>query len=125
MSEPPIEDFSAELLILEDMGVDAKKLDRINSKAAAEKLIQYYNAKNTPEKEETKNDPKEESKINLKPNMGFQGLPPPEEITEELKLNLMDKMNPLSVNKANKNRYIANSRLCVVFTDEHPEGMVF
>ena len=122
MPDPePKEDFSAELLILEDMGVDGEKLQRINSKAAADKLIEYYKNKTA----EPETEPPATPKINLKPNVGLENLPAPDEINEVLKLNLADKLNPCSVRRAANNRYKTNSRLCVIFTDDHPEGVDF
>ena len=117
--ENPEIDISAELLILEDMGVNGKQLSKINSKAAAEKLIKYYQNKKPELKEETK-----KPMLTLKSNMGVP-LPDPEVLTAEIKLNLQEALDPLSPKRAINNRWNKKARIMMIFDEEHPRGRIF
>jgi len=114
------EDFSAELLILEDMGVEPEKLERVNSKAAAEKLIKYYESKKDIKKNKKK-------MLNLKANQGtkLSPLPDPEPLNDPVKLNLRDALDPLSPKKAVNARWNKSARILMIFDEEHPNGRVF
>ena len=121
MSENPtgeeVADYSAELLILEDMGVEPEKLERVNSLDAANKLITYYQAK-APKLEDN---PKKI--MSLKKNMG-QPLPPPEPV-EGATLGLYDALDPLSGRKGEGLRWNKGARVLLLFNEEHPHGRVF
>jgi len=115
------EDFTAEILILEDLGVDEDKIKKINNKETALKVVKYY--QNKAEKEATKN-----HLLKLKANLGHtpDKLPDAEDIAiKDYKLTLNEKLDPLSAKHAYNNRYMNNSRISVIFTAKHPNGRCF
>jgi len=117
-----VEDFTAEKLILEDLGVDEDKINKITNKATAEKVVKYYQNKATKEAE------KKPPMLRLKANMGNPAspLPPPGDIAiKDYKLALNEKMDPLCVKHAYNNRYQNHSRISVIFTKDHPNGRYF
>jgi len=117
--ETKTEDFSAEILILEDMGVDDKKLSKINSLEAATKLIKYYENKAPKFEDNTK------KMIKLKANQGTKPLSNPEDLNDPIKLDLIDAMNPLSIKRAKNARWNNKARVMMIFTEEYPNGRVF
>ena len=124
------EDFSAELYILEDMGVHADKLKHVKNRAAAQKIIDYMKAKAAKEEPE-KPDPKKINKKML--NVGGNDdvpLPDPEPSNLGVfKINMTDLLRPkraihfLNANKSNS-LWSPGSRIMRVYTDEYPEGQV-
>jgi len=117
----PEDDFSAESLILEDMGVNPESIAKINSKAAAEKLIKYYANKGVKKDDVKKN---KKSMLKLKKNMGMP-LPDPENLDDEIKLNLRQALNPLAPKRAINNRWNKKARVLMIFNEEYPDGRVF
>ena len=117
--ETKIEDISAEKFILEDMGVTPEQLERVNSLDAANKLIKYMQSKATKPEEQN---PK--GMLTLKKNMG-KPLPDPEKLTDPIKLNLQEAMNPLSVKRANNCRWNKKARLMMRFNEDTGQMEVF
>ena len=116
----PDDDYSAELLILADLGVSEDNISKINSKPSAEKLITYYQNKAKPKEEQ---DPKK-NMLKLKENMGLP-LPKPEDLNDPITgLTFEDYFNPVSPKRAINNRWTKNSRILMIF-DNNPNGEVF
>jgi len=115
-----VEDFSAELYILEDMGVSQEKLKHVKNRASAQRIIDYMKAKAPPVP-----DPKE-----IKKNMLTVGtpndvdLPDPEILTDKIRKNFGDLMKPMRPVHFMNNRWRQNSRIMRVYTDDYPEGRV-
>jgi hypothetical protein len=121
-NEKPDEDFTAEVLMLEDLGYDPKKIEKIKNHATAVKVLKYY--QNKLEKEGNK-----KPGLKLKANMGkgTTPLPPPDQDIpiKDYKLSLNEKMDPLCAKHAYNNQYKTKSRISVVFTEDHPNGRYF
>ena len=115
-----VEDFSAELYILEDMGVTQEKLKHVKNRASAQRIIEYMKAKAPPVP-----DPKE-----IKKNMLGVGtkndvdLPDPEILTDKIRKNMGDLMKPARAVHFMNNRWRQEARIMRVFTNEYPEGRV-
>ncbi len=115
-----VEDFSAELYILEDMGVPQEKLKHVKNRASAQRIIDYMKAKAPKEP-----DPKE-----IKKNMLAVGtkndvdLPDPEILTDNIRKNMGDLMKPARPIHYMNNRWRQEARLMRIYTDEYPEGRV-
>ena len=116
------EDYTAEIIALEDLGVPEDKIGKIKNHATAVKVLKYY--QNKAEK-----DGKKPNVLKLKANMGNKigELPPPDTDQEikDYKLSLNEKLDPLSAKHAYNNRYMNNSRIGVIFTEENPNGRCF
>lgn len=116
------DDFTAEILMLEDLKVDEEKIKKIKNKATAVKVLKYY--QNKAEKEETK-----PNTLKLKANMGKQTteLPPPDMNIpiKDYKLSINEKLDPLCAKHAYNNQYKVQSRISVVFTKDNPNGRCF
>lgn len=116
------EDYVAEVIALEDLGVPEDKISKIKNHATAVKVLKYY--QNKAEKEG-----KKPNMLKLKANMGNKTgeLPPPDtdQVVKDYKLSLNEKLDPLSAKHAFNNRYLTQSRISVVFTEDHPNGRCF
>ena len=116
-----VEDFSAELYILEDMGVSQEKLKHVKNRASAQRIIDYMKAKAPPVP-----DPKAIKKNML--GVGTENdvdLPDPEVLTDVIRKNMADLMKPMRPIHFMNNRWRKNeSRLMRVYTDDYPEGRV-
>jgi len=118
------EDFSAELYILEDMGIDSDKLKNVKNKASALKIIEYMEGK----AKKAEPEPKKEPKINKKMlNVGGKNdidLPDPETLDDDIRKNMGDLLKPMRAIHFMNSRWLQSARLMRVYTDEYPEGRV-
>ena len=122
MPDEKPDDYAAELLILEDMGVAKDAIERINSKPAADKLIQYYENK-APKKEEIEEKDPKKPLLKLNANMG--SLPDPEQLTDEIRLNLREALNSRSPKRAVNNRWNKKARILMHYNEETGNMEVF
>jgi len=119
-----VDDYAAEMYILEDMGVPESKLKFVKNKAAAQRIIDYMKTKqNQAPKEEP-----EETKIKKNMlNVGAPGdidLPDPEILTDNIRKNmgdLLDRTRPIHYLNC---RWNQNARIMRYYEEGNPHGRV-
>ncbi len=123
---PPEKGVSAaKKFMLKDLKVEDADIKAIRTNAEADELIEYLEKKNTEKPKENMG----EIKVN---NLGHNPakLPAPDKTNAQknIRLNMLDKLDPLSYKKAlatQGTRRNNGSRLLVLFDEEHPGGRVF
>lgn len=112
--EPSIE---AKKLILEDMGVPADRIQRLNTAKDIEEYMKYLETKSKKE-EKTEN---KAPILQVPANAGNPPapLPPPGNVPEvKMNMDLLEKLNPMSYQKAINNRWNADARVLPHITDD-------
>jgi hypothetical protein len=115
----PNDGMEVKRLILEDMGIDPKKIDRLNSRADLDAAIEYYTKKAKNEKPDGK-----APMLKLNANMGqspheTSPLPAPEDVKKKNEQDPMKRLNarlnPLDpINGVRRN---TDARLAFVFDE--------
>lgn len=116
----PVPVSMAKKFILRDYKVEGKDIEAIRTNAEADELIAYLKERNEPEKEEEK-----QERGNMLGHETDFKLPDPENLTDELKLNMLDILKPLRVNNVINCRWGQDARILRHYDDEYPEGRIF
>ena len=117
------EDFSAELYILEDMGISPDKLKNVKNKASALRIINYLEKKQTQTPPEEEPEKIKKNMLNVGGENDFE-LPDPEVLTDNIRKNMGDILNRSRPIHYQNCRWTKNARIMRYYEPGDPHGRV-